>query len=102
MGKGDSSLIIMPNINPRVHVLKIKRLTSWNCDSCDHIFPVDVEAIEVTIGPPPKAREDIGVRDTDLLFLCPVCARQLGRNLHKVGSQADKRQTKELKEDFHG
>lgn len=92
----------MPNINPNVHVLKLKRTASWTCDSCNHTFPVDVEAVEITIGPPPKALEDIGLRDTDLLFLCPVCARQLGRNLVKVGSEVDKRKAKELKEDFHG
>lgn len=89
----------MPKINPNVHVLKLKRTSSWSCDSCDHTFPTDVEAVEVTIGPPPKAAEDIGLRQTDLLFLCPVCARQLGRSLVKVGSEVDKRKTKELKEE---
>lgn len=92
----------MPNINPNVHVLKLKRTASWTCDSCNHTFPTEVEAVEITIGLPPKALEDVGLRDTDLLFLCPVCARQLGRNLVKVGSEVDKRKAKELKEDFHG
>ena len=92
----------MPQINPQVHVLKIKRNGSWKCDSCTHVFPVAIEAVEVTIGLPPKALEDIGMRDTDLLFLCALCARQLGRNLMKVGSDVDKRKSKTLKEDFHG
>lgn len=81
----------MPEIDPKVHALSTEMLIPWCCKSCGHDFPKTVKAVEITIGFPP----------THLLLMCTVCARQLGRNLHKAGS-LDKRKTKELKEDCHG
>lgn len=82
----------MPNINPKVHAVSTEMLIPWNCKSCGHDFPKTVKAVDITIGFPP----------THLLLVCAVCARQLGRDINKAGSQVDKRKAKELKEDFHG
>lgn len=82
----------MPQINPRVHAVNTEMLMPWTCGSCGHGFPKTVKAVDITVGFPP----------IHLLLVCSVCARQLGRDLHKVGSQVDKRKVKELKEDFHG
>jgi hypothetical protein len=76
----------MPSIVPKVHAISIEMLIPWTCKSCDHGFPKTVKAVELTIGFPPE----------HLLTLCAVCARQLGRDIHKVGSH-DKRNVKELK-----
>lgn len=82
----------MSHVNHKIHAINTEMLIPWACKSCEREFPKSVKATEVTFGTPP----------THLFLLCSVCARQLGRDLHRVGSQVDKRRVKELKEDYHG